>query len=712
VAERSAVKMSRREFLMASGSAGLYVFFALNKPPLSEAAPVPPFGGRLPPDDFNAYLRVGADGRTVCYVGKVEMGQGVYTSLQQMLADELDVALESVDIVMGDTALCPWDIGTFGSLSTRQFGPLLRKAGAEARQALIELAAERWGAPPARLAAEDGAVFDPAVRSRRAAYAELTGGKKFERKPAGAVRLKTPAQFKIMGRSAPRKDGVQKVTGAAVYAADVSLPGMLYAKILRPPAHGAKLLDADVSEAEKVPGVQVVREKDFVAVLHEDPETARAALARIKARFSGSPSTCDEVSIFDHLLKNAPEPTSVVERGDVDRGRQAAATRSSSVYYNDYVAHAAVETHAAVVRIEDGEAAVWASTQTPFMAQEQVAAELGFDKEKVRVMPLFVGGGFGGKSAGLQTVEAARCARLSGKPVQVCWTREEEFFNDTFRPAAVVKVDSGLDGDGRISFWDQHVYYAGDRGADFFYDAPNVRVLSHGAVFERGAHRPSAHPFPVGPWRAPGNNTNTFARESQMDLLAERAKADPVEFRLRHLSDEKRRGVLKTAAEIFRWQAGKTPGAGRGVACGFDAGTFVAMMAEVEVGRAAGGVQVKRIVCVQDMGMVVSPRGATVQMEGAITMGLGYALRELVHFKDGRILDLNFGTYQIPRFSWLPVIETRIVENQFSDAQGGGEPPIVTVGAALANAVYDAVGARLDRLPMTPERVLAALTPR
>jgi isoquinoline 1-oxidoreductase len=704
MADPTEVKLTRRQFLMASGTAGLYVFFALQRPPLLEAQPA------APPEEFDAYLRVGADGRVVCTVGKVEMGQGVHTSLQQMLADELDVALDSVDIVMGDTALCPWDAGTWGSLSTRTFGPSLRKAGAEARQVLLEMASEKLGVAADQLAVEEGTVFAAQDRGRKVTYAELTQGRKMERKPAGPVSLKTAARFKVMGRGAARKDGAAKVTGAAVYAADVMLPGMLYAKILRPPAHGAKLLDADVSAAQGLPGVMVVREKDFIAVLHERPELAEAALAKIKASYSPSPSTDDEDSIFAHLLDNAPEPTTATQRGDVESAAAAARTKIARDYTNDYVAHAPIEPHAAVVKIEGGEATVWASTQAPFLTREQVAAELGIAKEHVRVMPVFVGGGFGGKSPGLQTIEAARCARLSGKPVQVCWSREEEFFEDSFRPAAILKVSSGLGADGRISFWDERVYFAGDRGADFFYAAPNARVLCHGSVRESGAHHTSAHPFAVGPWRAPGNHANTFARESQMDILARSVQADPVEFRLRHLPEEKRRKVLNTAAEKFGWSGRKPSGpAGRGVACGLDAGTFVAMIAEVEVARASGEVRVKRVVCAQDMGMVVNPRGATAQMTGSITMGLGYALREMVHFKAGRIADRNFGTYSIPRFSWLPEIETTIIDDQNADAQGGGEPTIIVVGAAIANAVFDAVGARLFRLPMTPDRVLAAL---
>jgi isoquinoline 1-oxidoreductase len=366
-----------------------------------------------------------------------------------------------------------------------------------------------------------------------------------------------------------------------------------------------------------------------------------------------------------------------------------------------------METHTAVAKVEANKATVWASTQTPFSLKDQVARALGLPSENVRVITPFVGGGFGGKSQSSQALEAAKLAKLTGKPVQVAWSRAEEFFYDSFRPAAVVKIKSGITESGKITLWNYEVYFAGSRGSQHFYDIPNHSTIALGEW--RGSSN-GAHPFATGPWRAPANNTNTFARESQIDIMASRAGVDPVEFRLKNLKDERMRRVLKAAAEKFGWTPSKTPSSrGFGVACGIDSGTYVAHIAEVEVDKQTGSVQVKRVVCAQDMGIVVNPEGAILQIEGCITMGLGYALTEEIRFKGGKILDSDFSTYELPRFSWLPKIETVLIKADDISPQGGGEPAIICMGGVIANAIYDATGARLLQLPMTPERVKEAV---
>jgi CO/xanthine dehydrogenase Mo-binding subunit len=327
--------------------------------------------------------------------------------------------------------------------------------------------------------------------------------------------------------------------------------------------------------------------------------------------------------------------------------------------------------------------------------------------QNVRVITPFVGGGFGGKTRNTQAVEAARLSKAVGKPVQVVWSRAEEFFYDTFRPAAIVKISSGIDGGGKVVLWDYDVLYAGERGAAQFYAIPNHRTTARPSGWQGP---PGSHPFATGAWRAPGNNTNTFARESQIDIMAVATGMDPVEFRLKNLSDLRMIRVLKAAAERFGWTPAKPPSKrGYGVACGMDAGTWVAMIIEAEVDAKKGTVQVKRVVCAQDMGLVVNPEGAKMQVEGCATMGMGYALTEEVHFKDGRVLDTNFDTYELPRFSWVPKIETVLIDAKDSPSQGGGEPAIILMGAVIANAIYDRTGARLFQLPMTPERILAAI---
>ncbi|MGH7992002.1 MAG: molybdopterin cofactor-binding domain-containing protein [Limisphaerales bacterium] len=697
---------SRRDFLKRLGG-GIVICVVMSEFLAAQAQESRRFRGfgRGLPSDFNAFLRIGEDGRITGYTGKIEMGQGPITSLPQMLAEELDAPLETVDIVMGDTDLCPWDMGTFGSMTTRMFGPALQAAAAEARAVLLELAAESLKVPQTQLTAKDGAIFDKENPERRMTYGELTKGKKIERHIEGKPSLKDPSQFTVVGKPELHRDGRAKVTGAAHYAGDLRLPGMLYAKILRPPAHDAKLKSVDTAPAKKIPGVQVVQTDELIAVLHQFPDVAEDALGQIKAEFDVPEAKVDDKNIFDYLLSVAPPGNVLTADGDLEAGRKLAEKTVEAAYLDGYVAHSPMETHTALAQIEDGKATVWASTQNPFGAQGEIARALRFPAEKVRVITPFVGGGFGGKTYNQQAVEAAQLAKIAGKPVQVMWSREEEFFYDTFQPAAIVKISSGVDASGKMAFWDYDVYYAGDRGAQQFYTVPNHRTSGHG----RGWQGPE-HPFHTGAWRAPGNNTNTFARESHVDQMAAAAGIDPVEFRLNNLSDDKIIRVLKAAAETFGWTPAKAPSQrGYGVACGIDAGTYVAAIAEVAVDAKTGAVQVKRVACAQDMGLVINPEGAKIQMEGCITMGMGYALTEEVHFKGRKVLDTNYDTYEIPRYTWVPKMDTVILDARNRPPQGGGEPAIVVMGAVIANAIHDATGARLCQLPMTPDRVKAAI---
>ncbi len=694
---------SRRDFSGVPGP-GLLVLFSTE--PLEarqEPERLPPPSGY--PSDFNAYLHIGVNGRVTCFIGKIEMGQGAMTSSAELLAEELDVAFDKVDVVMGDTERCPWDMGTFGSLSTRMFGQILRKAGAEARAVLLAMAAEQFKAPVERLKVEAGVITDTAG-GRRVTYAQLVQGKRIERH-LDKVAVKDVPALRLVGHSVARKDALEKVTGGAKYAGDIMLPGMLCARILRPPAHGAKLKSADTAGAEKT-GARVVKDGDLIAVLHERRDLAERALGLIKAEYDRAPATVDDVSIFEHLVKKGTHPAVVHESGSLAEGEKQAAQIVEATYLNSYVAHAAIETHSAAANIEDGRLTVWASTQTPFPLRAELARALGLPQQKVRVITPYLGGGFGGKSANQQAVEAARLAKLTGKPVQVVWSREEEFFFDTFRPAAVVKIRAGLDGAGKMVLWDFLTYGGGDREAKQFYDIANQRTLSAGGW---GGGPDGMHPLAVGAWRAPSVNTNTFARESHIDMLARKAGVDAVEFRLKHLSDKRMKGVLEAAAKRFGWSTRKkSSGVGFGVACGTDVNGDAATMAEVAVDKSTGKIRVKRIVAAMDIGLIVNPDGALQQLEGGITMGLGYALREEVHFKGGDVLDRNFDSYELPRFSWLPKIETVLIDNRETPSQGCGEPPIITIGALIANAVFDATGVRMLQLPMSAARVKAALS--
>ena len=697
--------LDRRSFFQRVGG-GVVVLVAMGPVALvAQQASV------LYPEDFNAYLVIRTDGRVTVFSGKIEMGQGAMTSQAQMVAEELGVALASIDMVLGDTDRCPWDRGTFGSMTTRMFGPALRAAAAQARLVLTTLAARQLGVAEEKLRIENGRASVAGDPARSVGFAELSKGARITAVVDRKAVLRASTVFSVMGASVPRLDGAEKVTGAALYAADIRLPGMLYARLLRPPMHGATLLRLDVSAASQSPGVTVVQRDGLVAVLHADPEAAAAALGRLEANWRLPVATLDPDNIFEHVVVASAAPKEVVNRGDPVAARAGATRVIEATYQKGYVAHAALETHAAIAEFKGGRMTVWASTQTPFPTRDRVAEALGLEGAKVRVITPLLGGGFGGKSADGQAVEAARLAQITGKPVQVAWTREEEFFNDTFDPASVVKIASALDRNGKISLWDYSVFAAGERAASVFYAVSNARVRSAGRTgYGEAAAGASVHPFAVGSWRGPGANMNVFATESQIDLMAAAAGVDPLQFRLQNLTDDRMRRVLMGAASAFGWQPAAAPsGRGVGIACVIDAGTYVATMAEVRVDSASGKITVLRIVCAQDMGLVVNPEGARMQIEGGLTMGLGYALTEELRFHGGEILDRNFDSYEIPRFGWVPRVEAVLIKNDELAPQGGGEPAITTTGAVIANAVFDAIGARVFRLPLLPDRVRQAI---
>jgi isoquinoline 1-oxidoreductase len=642
------------------------------------------------PEDPNAYLRIDENGKVTLYSGKVEMGQGINTSLTQTAAEELGVSMDAITIVMGDTDLVPYDRGTWGSLTTRFFAPAVRAAAAEARAVLTRLAAEKLGVPREQLTVANGVVSGG---GKKVTYGELASGRAISRLVGEKAVLRAAKDYTVVGKATKRIDGREKVTGKAIYAGDIRRPGMLYGRVLRPPMHGATLKSADTSKAKAMEGVTVVETDGLVAALHVDPEMAGRALDAIAAEWSRPEAKFDNDSVFDYFTANTKAPD--VQGQFVSRFETA------------YVAHAPMENHTAVAELKDGKLTAWIGTQSPFGARTRIAETLGMEEKNVRVITPFIGGGFGGKSPIGQGVEAARLAKITGKPVMVAWTRAEEFFYDTFGPAAVVRIASSIDEGGRIKQWDQDIWASGTRSSEIFYDIPGHQIRAH---MGRGTPEHKLHPFGIGPWRAPGAGTNVFARESQIDVMAAAAKVDPLEFRLRNTSDERARRVLKAAAEAIGWKAAAGPsGQGRGIAIGIDAGTYCALAAEVDVNRSTGEIKVNRVVAAQDMGQVINPEGAKMQMEGCVTMGLGYVLTEELRFKGGEILDTGFGTYELPRFSRVPRIETVLVRNDELSPQGGGEPAIVPMGAVIANAVFDLTGTRLYRLPMTPARVLAAL---
>jgi nicotinate dehydrogenase subunit B len=696
--DKNPYSVSRRGFLQGLGG-GIVILFTLGDVPRGWA-------GRGGSGGFDAHLHIAEDGRVTCYTSRVEQGQGIMTSLAQSLADELDVSLESVEMVMSDTALCPDDGPTWGSTTTPTFGPVLRAAGAEARAILIELAALRLNVPKDQLAVKDGVVFDKNQESRKITYGELTEGETIERHLQIAPSIKTVGQYNLIGNPVNRIDAVQKVTGQAMYTGDFRVPGMVHARVLRPPSHGARLKSLDSSAVDSMDGYEVVRDGELVAVLHEYPDQAENALSKLKADYDIPEPRFDDETVFDYFMNNAGQSNVESRAGNVQGGGRTPLEVIEQTYLNGYVAHAAMETHTALAQFEGDNLTVWASSQTPYLHASEIARELGMPAGKVRVIVPFVGGGFGGKIDNGQAIQAAKLARKAGKPVMLVWTREDEFFYDTFRPAAAINIKSSVDASGKIIKWDYAIHGMGGRGAQLFYDIPNYRITRYNRL--QNGEQP--HLLKTGPWRGPDNNTNSFARESHIDLMAAHAGIDPLDFRLRNIKDGKLRAVLNAGADKFGWTPSEGPsGRGYGVACGYDVGVPVALFAEVTVDESTGAIQVKRVVCAQNLGLVINPEGVALQTEGCITMGLGYALTEEVHFTGGVVQDLGFGSYELPRFSWVPQIETVLIEADDQPSRGAGEPAIICVGGVLANAVYDAIGARLTQIPMTPDRVLQAL---
>jgi isoquinoline 1-oxidoreductase len=687
----------RRKFIRNMGS-GIIVVFCLGDIGLLNAS------SSSPDEDlnFNAYLRVKENGRVDCYTGKIEMGQGIITSLAQVLAEELEVSIYEVDMVMGDTELCPYDAGTWGSLTTRFTDPVIRAAAAEAREVLLGLAEEKLGITKELLAVKEGVVYAKNDPSKKVSYAELTKGQKIVKSLKEKPEIKRSKEFKIIGKPVLSLDAEAKVTGKAKYTADIKLPGMVYAKIVRPKVYGAKKLSVDASGLSKFQGVEFVEIDNLVAVVHEDPEVASKAMRSVKVIWESSELKVNEDTIFSYLEEQIKESKVFEEGGNLKSGQNNSKEFIKSKYLDGYKAHACIETHAATCYFKGDKLSMWVSTQSPFGTRSQVARALNMPEEKVHVKQIFLGGGFGGKSFNSQAIEAALIASKVRKPVQLSFSRREEFFYNRFRTAAVINVGAGIDAKGKLTAWDFDIYCAGTRGTDLFYDIPNNRT--------RMFNKRDVHPFNTGAWRAPGNNTTTFARESHIDVMARAAGIDPFEFRITNLKDPNMVATLQSAANTFGWKKEKKSGYGYGIALGHDAGTLVALISEVEVNKQTGEVNVTRVVCAQDMGQVVNPNGATIQTEGGITMGIGYALYEEITFEGGKMKTNNFSNYEFTRFSSTPKISCVFMDRMDAKPQGGGEPAIICVGASIANAVFDACGARVNRMPITPERVLAGIS--
>jgi len=684
-------ELARRDFFKLLGS-GLLVCICVHRA-LPQESGHRGHSEQTLPKAIDAWLHIGEDGVITVYTGKVEVGQNIRTSLAQQVAEELRVPVSSVKLVMGDTELTPYDMGTFGSRTTPTMGPQLRIAAVSARDALIAIAAAKWQVAQAELVAENGKI-----RNRRTyqsfAYGDLTKGQQLVKLIPDDPELTPVANWRVAGTEVPKVDGRAFVTGEHKYASDMYLPGMLYGRILRPYAFRASLVSLEVSEAEKLPGVTVVHDGEFVGVAAPSEAAASHAAQVIHTKWNAPPQISDS-ELFAHLRKTADRSEDSEDRydsGSIHEGRAAAARIIEQSYTIAYIAHTPLEPRAAVAQWKDGKLTVWTGTQRPFGVRDELAETFRLPKESVHVIMPDTGAAYGGKHTGEVAVEAARLAKAAGKPVKVVWSREEEFTWAYFRPAGVIDIKAGVLADGRLAFWEVDNFLSGSSAIRTPYKIANQRIQFH----------PAESPLRVGSYRGLAATANHFARESHMDDLAHAVGSDPLPFRLKNLENDRLRAVFQAAADKFGWGREKSSAnRGFGIAGGVEKGGYVATCAEVEIDN--GALRVRRVVEAFECGAVVNPNGLRNQITGAVVQGIGGALFEAVRFQNGRILNPHFAEYRVPRLSDAPKIEAVLVDRKDLPSAGAGETPIVGIAPAIGNAVFAATGNRLRSMPMAPD---------
>lgn len=678
--------ISRREFFALVGG-GIVVWIA------DDADAQESGGGRRRgmnqsmPQQVSAWLHISEQGAVTVYTGKVEVGQNSRTSLTQAVAEELHASPASIRMVMGDTELTPFDMGTFGSQTTPRMWPQMRRAAAAAREMLVDLASQKWMVERASVQVTDGRVTSG---SHSAGFGELTQGQKLSRTIPSDPLLTPATQWKVAGASLPKVEARAMVTGAHKYPFDVKRPGMLHGKVLYPPQLGAKLVSVDTSAAEAIPGVKVVRDTfharpiapwagtDLVGVVAPDEATAEKALAALKPQWSQVTGTPSSQDVCEHFKQTA---------------RGGAVESPGLVPYTvAYIAHTPLEPRAAVAEWDaNGKLTVWTGTQRPFGVKSELAEDLGIPEDQVHVLMPDTGSGYGGKHNGDAAVEAARLAKAAGKPVKRNWTRQEEMTWAYFRPGGLIEVVGKVNPDGAITQWEFYNYNSGPSGLESPYEIPSK--------VER--HLPAQSPLRQGSYRGLAGTANHFVRESYMDELAHSIRMDPLEFRLKNAKNPRLRNVITAAAEKFGWKdRKKAPGRGFGMAAGFEKGSYVANCAEIAVTN--GAVKVVRVVAVFECGAVVNPEQLRNQVEGAVAMGLGGALFEHIDFADAKITTDRLARYRLPRFADMPAIETVLLDRKDIVSAGAGETPIMAIAPAVGNAIFDATGKRLRSLPMAP----------
>ena len=676
------------------------------------------------------WLAIEPDGTVTVYSGKVELGTGVHTALAQIVAEELDVSLERIHMVMGDTARTPNEGYTAGSMTVKSSGMTLRRAAATARQLLLEMAAAELGTSPDELAVHDGVITPRGATGPRVTFAGLMAGGRFERPISATAPLKKPEEYQVVGASASRLDLPARFTGQPSFVHDLRLPGMLHARVVRPSAAGAKLISLDDTAVQSA---RVVRLGDFVAVVAEREEAAVRAARSLQASWDTSSDLPAMESLHESLRHEEAAERVAAASGYAEAAIQRAAIQLSATYTMPFQAHASVGPSCAVAAFDGESLTVWCATQGVHPLRAALAGLLRLPEECVRVIYIEGSGSYGHNGSDDVAADAAVLARELGQPVRVQWSRADEFAGEPKAPAMVMDLRGGLDGEGAISGWLFEGWSPshGNRprqGGDFLVGRqmgaaePAARAFAVGGdrnaptnytIYDQNVtvHWLAREPLRYSSMRSLGAFANTFANESFMDELATAAGADPLAFRLRYLDDPRARAVLEAAARRAGWGEPLPAGEGRGLAFARYENTeaYVATVAEVAVDVATGAVRVRTVVVAHDCGQIINPDGVRNQIEGNVIQSLSRALKEEVKFTPAGVTSLDWESYPILTFSEIPEIITELIDQPDQSPVGAGEPATVTTAPAVANAIYAACGARVRAIPLTPERVKAAL---
>lgn len=753
----SGLSVNRREFLKTSGalvvSASLLPGFVESALAQSGAVGKPP----LMPVELDSWVAILPDGRVDAFFGKIDGGQGLDVAIAQIVADELDVAFGKVNVVMGDTASSCNQGGASSALGIQAGAKPLRNAAAEARRILVEMASKQLGVRQERLTVSDGVIASLDDASRRVSYADLIGGKYFNSKVEwnkqtgnrmdvkGRAKPKAPSEYKVVGKSFPRRDVAWKVYGTGSYVTDVSVPGMLHARVIRPPRAACTAVKVDEGSIRSIRGARVVHVSDFLAVVAEREWDAVRAAQRLKVEWSEAKNPFPPMEkLHDHIRAaktlRHEEP---VKKGDVDAAFKTAARVIEAEYEWPFQSHASMGPGCALADVRKNEATVWTGSQKPHYTRDGVANLLGLPPEKVHAIWLVGPGSYGRNDAGDAAIDAALLSKLTGRPVRVQGTRRDGTGWDPKAPASVHRARAALDASGRVIAYDflakgfsrvninsnesePHDSLAGMElgvalkpGVGF-----GVPAESYGFESKRLAWEvippllDRCSPLRTSHMRDPLGPELHFASEQFMDELAAATGEDPVAFRLKYLTAARDQAVVKAAAEKAGWQARPSPQRersgdllkGRGIAYAQRAGTVVALVAEIEVERKSGRIWARRLTVAHDCGLIVNPEGLRLTIMGGVTQALSRVLFEEVRFDRNMVTSVDWASYPILEIKEAPeAIDVVLINRPDAAPTGAGEPSVRIVAAAVANAFFDATGVRLRRAPLLPERVKAAL---